>query len=46
MLISDRVLKYTWRYVTLGALLGHIERSGIRVRGIPGSSLISEAKCF
>jgi len=30
----------------LGALLGRIERSGILTRGIPGSSLLSEAKCF
>jgi hypothetical protein len=46
MLIRDKVLKHTWRFIMLGALLGRIERTGIPTRGIPGSSFISEAKCL
>jgi hypothetical protein len=46
MLIRDRALKHTRRFVTLGALLVHIERSGIRARGIPASSPLSEAIFF
>ena len=46
MLIRDRALKHTRRFVTMGAMLVHIERSVIRARGIPASSPLSEAKCF
>jgi hypothetical protein len=46
MFITDRLYKHMWRFTMLSALLVHVERSGIRTRRIPGSSIFSEAKYF